>query len=389
MFPFVQILIIDCYIIIIIVSQDIKQQINVPAAQKEWKQQINQGQLKLELQPLITEMEEIKHGYQKALQKSDEQRQQQLQESEEKYEKKLQETTHKLHVLIEGVRHDNQKVLEITEKNQKQEITIEQLREDNRFFCSQWVIENIDVEMTQEVISRGEWGEVKVGIFRGTRVAVKVLNSPISSDHIFSNKMLIAFRLRHPNILQFIGATKVAYPMILAEVMPMSLHDKLYKKSGLTASQILPISRDVASALNYIHHWRPQPILHQDVSCLNVFLTPTGVHQLMGKLSNFGSANFQNQISRKEALCNPAYAAPECHYPDFSPAMDVYSFGVLLIEMVTNHHPPETPHEKQDRIKTIQWKFMKQIIQSCIKEDKKERKHISTILVEIDQELRK
>lgn len=46
------------------VSQDIN---NVPAAQKESKQQINQGQRKLELQPLITKMEEIMHGYQKAL----------------------------------------------------------------------------------------------------------------------------------------------------------------------------------------------------------------------------------------------------------------------------------------------------------------------------------
>ena len=320
-------------------------------------------------------MEEIMHGYQKALQKSDEQCQQQL-----------QEPTHEFRALIESVRH--QKGLQLTEKNENQKIIIEHLRQENLLFRSQWVIEGKDVKMTQEVISRGEWGEVMVGVFRGTRVAVKVLNSPVSSEHIFSNKMLIAFRLRHPNILQFIGATKCDHPIILNEVMQISLYDKIHNNPKLTQLEILTISRDVAAALNYIHSWKPQPILHQAVSCPNVFLTHMA-SQCMGKLSNFGSASFQNQISPSEALRNPTYAAPECHHCDFSPAMDVYSFGVLLMETVTHHYPPELPHEKQDRIKTITWKFMKQIIQSCIKEDKKERKHISTILVEIDHQLRK
>lgn len=122
---------------------------------------------------------------------------------------------------------------------------------------------------------------------------------------------------KYKAILQFVGATKVAYPMILVEFMPISLHDKIYKKTCLTKSQVLPISRDIASALNYIHLWRPQPILHRDVSSHNVFLTPMNTHLFRGKLSNFGSANYQNEISSKEALCNPAYAAPECHYSDF------------------------------------------------------------------------
>ena len=354
-------------IIIIIVSQDIKQQINVPTTREDWKENVHRVELKRELEPLIAEMKQMVDVHQKALQKSDEQH---------------QEMKNELQELHKG---NNQKILEITEENK---MIIEQLNTDISSLRSKWIIEDIDVELTQEVISKGVWGEVKVGVFRDARVAVMVSDNPISSDHIFSNKMLIAFGLRHPNILRFIGATKFDHPIILNEVMQISLYDQIHNNPKLTKLEILTISRDVAAALNYIHSCKPQPILHQAVSCPNVFLTHMA-SQWMGKLSNFGSASFQNQISPSEALRNPTYAAPECHHCDFSPAMDVYSFGVLLMETVTHHYPPELPHEKQDRIKTITWKFMKQIIQSCIKEDKKERKHISTIFVEIDHQLRK
>ena len=240
--------------------------------------------------------------------------------------------------------------------------------------------------MTQDVISREGWVEVKVGVFRGTRVAVKCLNRLILSPcdlGFFSGEMNFASRIRHPNLLQFIGATRVGKPMILTELMPTSLRKEI-NKNHLTHPQVLGIGQDVASALNYLHLWRPQPILHRDVCSPNVFLEPSSHNQWKGKLSDYGSVNIQHLLSSKDGPSDPAYAAPEFHYPnDHSPAMDVYSFGVLLLEMVARCHPPCATIEKEDLIMNIHWDFMKPIIESCMKRNKNERPKMADILLQI------
>ena len=96
----------------------------------------------------------------------------------------------------------------------QQEMT---LRLDN----PHWLIHKEEVQMTQEVLGTGGWGEVKVGVFRGTKVAVKCLHKLIISDYylqLFSREMEIASHIRHPNLLQFIGATRVGNPLIITEL---------------------------------------------------------------------------------------------------------------------------------------------------------------------------
>ena len=119
-----------------------------------------------------------------------------------------------------------------------------------------WLIEREEVVMmqevvmTQEVLDKGGWGEVKVGVFLGTRVAMKALYKVILSDYylqLFSREMDIASRVRHPNLLQFIGATRVGgTPLIVTELMPTSLRKEL-EKCPISKPQFLPVSIDVAS----------------------------------------------------------------------------------------------------------------------------------------------
>ena len=63
--------------------------------------------------------------------------------------------------------------------------------------------------------------------------------------------------------------------MILTELMPTSLCKEL-DKSPMTHPQLITIARDVASALNCLHLWKPYPILHRDVSSGNVLLEQLG-----------------------------------------------------------------------------------------------------------------
>ena len=167
--------------------------------------------------------------------------------------------------------------------------------------------------MTEEVLGKGAYGEVKVALFRGLRVATKYLHNVIISPyylHLFTREMTIASRLRHPNLLLFIGATTQGHPpIIVTELMATSLRDELAQRP-LSREQIKSIAIDVACGLNYLHQWKPQPIIHRDLSSPNVLLKPSGANSWEAKVSDYGSANFIQQISKTSDMPgNPAYAA--------------------------------------------------------------------------------
>ena len=118
--------------------------------------------------------------------------------------------------------------------------------------------------MTDKVLFNASYGKVKVAMFQCLRVAAKSLHGIIISDYTqdrFSRKMDITSRVSHPNLVQFIGATRVGTPIILTEIMTTSLYKEL-QKNALTQPQILRISQDVDSALNYLHLLKPNPIIH-------------------------------------------------------------------------------------------------------------------------------
>ncbi|XP_019861807.1 PREDICTED: trichohyalin-like [Amphimedon queenslandica] len=97
-------------------------------------------------------------------------------------------------------------------------------------------------------------------------------------------------RVRHPNLVQFIGATKVDNPLILTELMSTSLNQEI-RRNRLTNEQILSIAQDVALGLNYLHLFKPQPIIHRDVSSPNVLLKPcTGAACYEAKVADYGTA---------------------------------------------------------------------------------------------------
>jgi serine/threonine protein kinase len=243
-----------------------------------------------------------------------------------------------------------------------------------------------EIHITQEVIGKGGWGEVRVANFRGLRVAAKCLHDLIISHYnisIFNREMDIASKVRHPNLLQFIGATQEGTPpIILCELMPTSLNHQL-QTNPLTRPQIIRISQDVSCALNYLHLYRPHPILHRDVSSSNVLLQPSVDGGWKAKLSDYGSANFIQDISPTSEIMPGcfSYAAPEARFPDdHSPAMDVYSLGVLLMEMVLCQSPSFTTSERERQADTISWPSMKRLVKGCINRQSSNRPSIAVVL---------
>ena len=250
-----------------------------------------------------------------------------------------------------------------------------------------WVVQRDEIHLTEEQLGAGGWAVVQVAVFRGQRVAAKCLHNQIISVHnirLFTREMNMAAHARHPNLLQFIGATMDNNPIILTELMPTSLRRVLEQGNPLSHRQIFSIASDVARALNYLHLTSPDPIIHRDVSSANVLLKSSAGDSYEAKLSDYGSANFV-RYATTVGPGNPLYSAPEVNDPkQHSPKMDVYSLGLLLVEMCSGELFDDYEELINTRIST-DWPEMVTVIRPCIRQDPRRRPNAADIISQLEQ----
>ena len=251
-----------------------------------------------------------------------------------------------------------------------------------------WVVKKEDIIISDKELGRGGWGVVKAARFCGLEVAAKLLHGAILSPYnqqLFKREMNISALVRHPNVLLFIGATMDQECVILTELMHTSLRavleDKAMKKVTLTHQQVCTIATDVGRALNYLHLMKPDTIIHRDVSSSNVLLEPLGADMWKAKLSDFGSSNFARQVTTV-APGNFSYAAPESANPLLqSPKMDVFSYGILLLEMSYGQFPDV--QKRQDLIIKLSWPKMKTMIEQCVAMEPCHRPSMTDVLIRL------
>ena len=203
---------------------------------------------------------------------------------------------------------------------------------------TRWVAERREIQLTDQELGRGAWATVSVAMFRGARVAAKCVHNQIVSPRniqLFKREMDMAARIRHPNLLLFIGATLEGEMVILTELMPTSLRRELQREYQLSLRPTISIGLDVARALNYLHLMRPHPLIHRDISSANILLEPLPNSHWRAKVSDYGTVNLQENLATI-GPGSPCYAAPEANDPtQQSPKMDIFSFGALLMEMLS------------------------------------------------------
>ena len=300
----------------------------------------------------------------------------------------VEEKLKELEKTISSCKNENS---QLCNEFQSQEDTLQRLRAEVTSLRSilqlvqpNWIVSAEEIVISDRELGRGGWGYVRVATFRGCSVAAKCLYNEIITGHnarLFQREMLIASKCRHPNLLQFIGATQQGMPIILTELMETSLR-RLLEEQSLQPRHILPVCRDVAMALNYLHHLTPDPVIHRDVSSANILLNSLPSGTWLAKLSDYGSANFAWH-SRTVGAGSPAYAAPESSsVANHSTKMDVYSYGVLLLELCTGEFPDYTtmaetlaaPNWEPPRIHLVQ------VIRNCVKTGPDERPTVEAIL---------
>ena len=198
--------------------------------------------------------------------------------------------------------------------------TQEEMSEVRRSGTRDWILLRKEVTLGRKVLGKGAWGIVNEGMFRGCKVAVKKIHDLILSDlnrRLFEREMNIASRCRHPNLLQFIGATNDdGSPLFVTELLDTCLR-RLLSERELTPKEVLNLTLDIAKGLNYLHLMKPLPIIHRDISSANVLLWRRG-ECWRAKLSDYGAANFMRRCmtANKGAII---YSAPEAFTPRQSP----------------------------------------------------------------------
>ena len=305
----------------------------------------------------------------------------QVQRADERARRAEERTVEKEHLETKQQRDAMQQQIRLqVQQADERAARAEQIRD---YMKSSWRVERDEIEETgEEPLGVGGWGEVRVATFRGARVAAKFIHSAIISPHninLFLREMHMAASVRHPNLLLFIGASlDDNKPVILTELMPKNLRSIIV---ALSRDHVITIGMDVARGLNYLHLMRPDPIIHRDVSSANVLLEPIGPGNWKAKVSDYGSANFLSKVITM-GPGNASYAAPESFNPKLqSPKMDVYSYGILLLEMATGQFPDHNLQAMQ--LDTLPWQEMTMKIRRCICDDPASRPTMKDLLPDL------
>ncbi|GJW79068.1 serine/threonine-protein kinase CTR1 [Tanacetum coccineum] len=210
-------------------------------------------------------------------------------------------------------------------------------------------VEDLDIPWSdmvlKERIGAGSFGIVHRADWNGSDVAVKILlEQDFHPERLneFLQEVAIMRRLRHPNIVLFMGAvTQPPNLSIVTEYLSRgSLYRLLHKpgaKEALDERRRLSMAYDVAKGMNYLHRRNP-PIVHRDLKSPNLLVD----RKYTVKVCDFGLSRLKANtfLSSKTAAGTPEWMAPEVLRDEPSnEKSDVYSFGVILWELATLQQP--------------------------------------------------
>lgn len=191
----------------------------------------------------------------------------------------------------------------------------------------------------------GFFGEVFRGIWNGTEVAIKVfLEQDLTAENMedFCNEISILSRLRHPNVILFLGAcTRPPRLSMVTEYMEMgSLYYLIHlsgQKKKLSWRRRLKMLRDICRGLMCIHRMK---IAHRDIKSANCLVNK---HWTV-KICDFGLSRMMTESPVKDSSSagTPEWMAPELiRNEPFTEKCDIFSLGVIMWELCTLNRPWE------------------------------------------------
>ncbi|KAI3729455.1 hypothetical protein L6452_18115 [Arctium lappa] len=209
----------------------------------------------------------------------------------------------------------------------------------------------------------------KGALSNGNLVAVKVLNGLKGKGEDFVNKVASVGRTSHVNIVSLVGfCLEGRHRALIYEFMPNGSFEKFIygwgssSNSHLGWGKLLQIAIGIARGLEYLHRSCNTRILHFDIKPHNIILDK----DLCPKISDFGLAKlFPNEGSMLSMSCmrgTPGYIAPELFSRNFgqvSHKSDVYSYGMMILEMVGGRKNIEDDVDHTSEIYFPHWIYKK------------------------------
>lgn len=174
-------------------------------------------------------------------------------------------------------------------------------------------------------------GSIYLGVLRGNLVAVKKASTDASKE------IKILCNLNHFNLISLYGVCEnhEAFYLVYEYLEEGSLKDWLRRETSAFAhswKHRFNIALDVANSLDYLHNFTSPAHVHKDINSGNILLN----RDLRAKLSNFSLARENGNSQSSCVLGERGYMAPEyVEVGEVTPKIDVYAFGVVLLELIT------------------------------------------------------
>ncbi|XP_078161122.1 serine/threonine-protein kinase STY46-like [Carex rostrata] len=218
----------------------------------------------------------------------------------------------------------------------------------------EWEIDVKCLKFGKKVAS-GTYGDLYRGVYFGQDVAIKVIKDDRLNDNMvreFGHEVGILRKVRHKNVVQFIGAcTKLPNLCIVTEFMSGgSLYDHLHKhKAVINLPTLIRIALDIAKGMDYLHQHN---IIHRDLKTANILIDDKEAI----KIADFGVARVKSTSGVMTAETGTyRWMAPEIiAHTEYDHKADVFSFGIMLWELLTIKIPYEYLTPLQAAIGVVQ-----------------------------------
>ncbi|XP_021008947.1 serine/threonine-protein kinase WNK3 isoform X5 [Mus caroli] len=200
--------------------------------------------------------------------------------------------------------------------------------------------------------------------------------------------------LQHPNIVRFYDSWESTLKgkkciVLVTELMTSGTLKTYLKRFKVMKPKVLRSwCRQILKGLQFLHTRTP-PIIHRDLKCDNIFITgPTG----SVKIGDLGLATLMRTSFAKSVIGTPEFMAPEMYEEHYDESVDVYAFGMCMLEMATSEYPYSecqnaaqiyrkvTSGIKPASFNKVTDPEVKEIIEGCIRQNKSERLSIKDLL---------
>eukprot|EP00441_Pelagodinium_beii_P018850 CAMPEP_0197654338 /NCGR_PEP_ID=MMETSP1338-20131121/38795_1 /TAXON_ID=43686 ORGANISM="Pelagodinium beii, Strain RCC1491" /NCGR_SAMPLE_ID=MMETSP1338 /ASSEMBLY_ACC=CAM_ASM_000754 /LENGTH=327 /DNA_ID=CAMNT_0043229773 /DNA_START=22 /DNA_END=1005 /DNA_ORIENTATION=+ len=212
-----------------------------------------------------------------------------------------------------------------------------------------------------EIIGQGSTAEVYSAHWNGKNVVVKAIVTlgarQASAQVHFAREVSILAKVRHPNLVQSFGICVGIAGSSLAVISEYcfggTLFELLHNEDvALSWKQNLKMCEDVAAAMEYLHNFKPQ-IIHRDLKSLNLFLAgavSSSEAVPLVKVADFGLARMKDLDAEWERMTTSVgtyhWMAPEVVTGEYDTKADVYSFSMVMYEVICRR----VPFEEEDDV---------------------------------------